>query len=143
VPGYTSEWITPWDDDLEKKSGRLELSGVGGSWGALRLRCEATLFHLYRANSLEVEVRPDMPQPASVLLMGPRNADRRSAAVSLPLLVLVGGYGILSLLLLSFKSVKHNAAHIVCLGIIFQVEFTFENRTYKDLKDLEWMFDVT
>nr|CAI5828559.1 unnamed protein product [Callosobruchus analis] len=104
VPGYTSEWITPWEDDLEKKSGRLELSGVGGSWGALRLRCEATLFHLYRANSLEVEVRPDIPQPASVLLMGPRNADRRSAASSFALLVLVGGYRILLLLMLDLKS---------------------------------------
>ncbi|XP_056645045.1 uncharacterized protein LOC130450598 [Diorhabda sublineata] len=73
VPAYTSEWITSVEDQLEKKTGRLELSGVGGSWGTLRLRCEATLFRLYRANSLEVEVRPDTPQPASVLLMGPNS----------------------------------------------------------------------
>ncbi|KAJ8916311.1 hypothetical protein NQ315_005006 [Exocentrus adspersus] len=73
VPGYTSEWTTIVEDQLEKKTGRLELSGVGGSWGALRLRCEASLFRLYRANSLEVEVRPDTPQPASVLLMTPSN----------------------------------------------------------------------
>ncbi|CAH1109751.1 unnamed protein product [Psylliodes chrysocephalus] len=72
VPAYTSEWITSVEDHLERKTGRLELSGVGGSWGTLRLRCEATLFRLYRANSLEVEVRPDTPQPASVLL-GPSN----------------------------------------------------------------------
>ncbi|CAH1960110.1 unnamed protein product [Acanthoscelides obtectus] len=96
VPGYTSEWITPWEDNLEKRSARLELSGVGGSWGALRLRCEATLFRVYKANSLEVEVRPDTPQPASVLLMGPSNADRKNTAASIHLLVLlVGSYRIL------------------------------------------------
>lgn len=71
VPGYTSEKVVPADEDLEQKVARLELSGVGGSWGALRIRCEASLFRLYRANSLAVEVRPDTPQPASVLLMGP------------------------------------------------------------------------
>lgn len=71
VPGYTSEQKLQAEEDLEQKVARLELSGVGGSWGALRIRCEASLFRLYRANSLEVEVRPDTPQPASVLLMGP------------------------------------------------------------------------
>lgn len=71
MPGYTSEKTVPAEEELEQKIARLELSGVGGSWGALRIRCEASLFRLYRANSLEVEVRPDTPQPASVLLMGP------------------------------------------------------------------------
>ncbi|XP_074037290.1 uncharacterized protein [Leptinotarsa decemlineata] len=82
VPGYTSEWVTPVEDQLEKKTGRLELSGVGGSWGTLRLRCEATLFRLYRANSLEVEIRPDTPQPASVLLMGPSSRGSKRATSS-------------------------------------------------------------
>lgn len=59
------------ENQLETANSRLELTGVGGSWGAIRLRCEATLFRLYRANSLEVEVKPDTPQPASVLLMDP------------------------------------------------------------------------
>lgn len=61
----------PDDDDLEKKIAKLELSGLGGSWRPLRIRCEASLFRLYRANSIEIEVRPDTPQPASVLHMGP------------------------------------------------------------------------
>lgn len=77
VPGYTSEQITMVEENLERKVGRLELSGVGGSWGAIRLRCEANLFRLYRANSLEVEVRPDTPQPASVLLMGPSSSGNK------------------------------------------------------------------
>lgn len=71
VPGATALSITKDLDLLETAVSRLELTGVGGSWGAIRLRCEGTLFRLYRANSLEVEVRPDTPQPASVLLMGP------------------------------------------------------------------------
>ncbi|KAF7277857.1 hypothetical protein GWI33_009111 [Rhynchophorus ferrugineus] len=71
VPGYTSEWTTATEDQLEQKTAQLELTGVGGSWGALRIRCEANLFRLYRANSVVVEVKPDTPQPASVLLMGP------------------------------------------------------------------------
>ncbi|XP_030762528.1 uncharacterized protein LOC115887281 [Sitophilus oryzae] len=71
VPGYTSEWTTATEDQLEQKTAQLELTGVGGSWGALRIRCEASLFRLYRANSVAIEVKPDTPQPASVLLMGP------------------------------------------------------------------------
>lgn len=56
---------------METATSKLELTGVGGSWGTIRLRCEANLFRLYRANSLEVEVKPDSPQPASVLHLGP------------------------------------------------------------------------
>ncbi|XP_050312264.1 uncharacterized protein LOC126747570 [Anthonomus grandis grandis] len=75
VPGYTSEQITPLaDQSLEQKTARLELSGVGGSWEPLRITCEASLFKLYRARSLEVQVKPDTPHPASVLLMGERNS---------------------------------------------------------------------
>ncbi|XP_071053933.1 uncharacterized protein [Onthophagus taurus] len=70
VPGSTSSHVTTDADLLETASSKLELTGVGGSWGTIRLRCEATLFRLYRANSIEVEVKPDTPQPASVLLMG-------------------------------------------------------------------------
>ncbi|XP_066249284.1 uncharacterized protein [Euwallacea similis] len=62
VPGYTSEWITQTQDQLEKRTARLELTGVGGSWEPLRIRCEATLFRLYRAKSMEMQVRPDTPQ---------------------------------------------------------------------------------
>lgn len=69
VPGSTSSSVTREPGKLEKAISRLELTGAGGSWAAIRLRCEATLFRLYRANSLEVEVKPDSPQPASVLLM--------------------------------------------------------------------------
>lgn len=69
VPGSTSYW-TKKEAKLEKSFSRLELTGVGGSWGAIRLRCEANLFKLFRANSLEIAVKPDVPQPASVLLMG-------------------------------------------------------------------------
>ncbi|KAL1502012.1 hypothetical protein ABEB36_007225 [Hypothenemus hampei] len=69
VPGYTSETTTSTPDQLEERTARLELTGVGGSWEPLRIRCEATLFRLYRANSIEVEVKPDTPQPASVLLL--------------------------------------------------------------------------
>ncbi|XP_017778521.1 PREDICTED: uncharacterized protein LOC108564108 [Nicrophorus vespilloides] len=71
VPGSTSSSIIRDTELLETANSRLELTGVGGSWGAIRLRCEATQFRLYRANSLVVEVKPDTPQPASVLLMGP------------------------------------------------------------------------
>ncbi|KAK9754844.1 hypothetical protein QE152_g865 [Popillia japonica] len=71
VPGSTSSHISTDRDLLETASSKLELTGVGGSWGTIRLRCEANLFRLYRANSIEVEVKPDTPQPASVLLMGP------------------------------------------------------------------------
>lgn len=70
MPGYTSEWTTSTEDQLEQKNARLELTGVGGSWDPLRIMCEASLFRLYRAKSLEVEVKPDAPHPASVLLMG-------------------------------------------------------------------------
>uniref|UniRef100_A0AAR5P6H8 Ig-like domain-containing protein n=1 Tax=Dendroctonus ponderosae TaxID=77166 RepID=A0AAR5P6H8_DENPD len=69
VPGYTSEWTTSGSDQLDQKSARLELTGVGGSWDPLRITCEASLFKLYHAKSVEVQVRPDTPQPASVLLM--------------------------------------------------------------------------
>lgn len=73
VPGSTSTSVAVDDDAMETASSRLELTGVGGSWGTIRLRCEAAVFRLYKANSLELEVRPDSPtpQPASVLLMGP------------------------------------------------------------------------
>ncbi|KAF2902694.1 hypothetical protein ILUMI_03493 [Ignelater luminosus] len=73
VPGSTSTSVKVDEDLLETATSRLELTGVGGSWGTIRLRCEATVFRLYKANSLELEVRPDSPtpQPASVLLMGP------------------------------------------------------------------------
>ncbi|XP_065168756.1 uncharacterized protein [Atheta coriaria] len=70
VPGSTSASIIKDSELLDTANSRLELTGVGGSWGAIRLRCEATQFRLYRANSVEVEVKPDTPQPASVLLMG-------------------------------------------------------------------------
>lgn len=66
------------ENDMETANSRLELTGVGGSWGAIRLRCEAILFKLYKASSLEVEVKPDTPQPASVLLMDPSLAGRIS-----------------------------------------------------------------
>lgn len=69
MPGATQYW-TKKEGELEKSFIRLELEGVDGSWGAIRLRCEANLFKLFRANSLEVSVKPDVPQPASVLLMG-------------------------------------------------------------------------
>lgn len=69
VPGSTSNSIDMGVDLLETASSRLELTGIGGSPTAVRLRCEATVFRLYRANSLEVEVRPESPQPASVLLL--------------------------------------------------------------------------
>lgn len=49
-------------DQLEERTARLELSGVGGSWDPLRIRCEASLFRLYRAKSREIQVRPDTPQ---------------------------------------------------------------------------------
>ncbi|XP_031340301.1 uncharacterized protein LOC116168514 [Photinus pyralis] len=73
VPGSTSTSVKVDEDHLESATSRLELTGVGGSWGTIRLRCEASLFRLYKANSLELEVKPDAPtpQPASVLLMGP------------------------------------------------------------------------
>ncbi|KAF5283890.1 hypothetical protein FQA39_LY04710 [Lamprigera yunnana] len=73
VPGSTSTSVKIDDDHMETATSRLELTGVGGSWGTIRLRCEAALFRLYKANSLELEVKPDAPtpQPASVLLMGP------------------------------------------------------------------------
>lgn len=77
VPGATSTSIMTDENDLETANSRLELTGVGGSWGAIRLRCEATLFRLYKANSLEVEVKPDTPQPASVLLMDPSLAGKK------------------------------------------------------------------
>ncbi|KAG5889866.1 hypothetical protein JTB14_003597 [Gonioctena quinquepunctata] len=90
VPGYTSEWVTPVEDQLEKKTGRLELSGVGGSWGTLRLHCEATLFRLYRANSMVVEIRPDTPQPASVLLMESSNrGGKRTTSIHLLCILIV------------------------------------------------------
>ncbi|KAL3288852.1 hypothetical protein HHI36_003299 [Cryptolaemus montrouzieri] len=69
VPGSTSYWTTNDGEQLRKSYSRLELTGVGGSWGDIRLRCEANLFRLFRANSVEVSVKPDVPQPASVLLM--------------------------------------------------------------------------
>ncbi|KAK9876192.1 hypothetical protein WA026_011313 [Henosepilachna vigintioctopunctata] len=75
VPGSTSFWTIKEGDHLEKSFSRLELTGVGGSWGSIQLRCEANLFRLFRANSLEVTVRPDVPQPASVLLMGSSQTD--------------------------------------------------------------------
>ncbi|CAH1126295.1 unnamed protein product [Ceutorhynchus assimilis] len=75
VPGYTSDWITSNEDQLEQKTARLELTGVGGSWDPLRIMCEATLFRLYRAKSLDIEVKPDTPHPASVLLMGTSSTD--------------------------------------------------------------------
>ncbi|CAG9764526.1 unnamed protein product [Ceutorhynchus assimilis] len=74
VPGYTSEVTTSTQDQLEEKTARLELTGVGGSWEPLRIRCEASLFRLYRAKSLQVEVKPDTPRPASVLLLGPSSS---------------------------------------------------------------------
>ncbi|XP_049826288.1 uncharacterized protein LOC126266430 [Aethina tumida] len=82
VPGSTSYTVTQDVDQLEKATSRLELTGVGGMWEAIRLRCEASLFRLYRANSLEVQVKPDTPQPASVLLMGPSINGGKSATSS-------------------------------------------------------------
>ncbi|XP_044747313.1 uncharacterized protein LOC123308630 isoform X2 [Coccinella septempunctata] len=89
VPGSTSYW-TKKEAELEKSFSRLELTGVGGSWGAIRLRCEANLFRLFRANSLEVSVKPDVPQPASVLLMGSsrKNGDLRIFHTSMPFLIM-------------------------------------------------------
>uniref|UniRef100_A0AAR5P519 Ig-like domain-containing protein n=3 Tax=Dendroctonus ponderosae TaxID=77166 RepID=A0AAR5P519_DENPD len=69
VPGYTSEWSSATPDQLEERTARLELTGVGGSWEPLRIRCEAAVFRLYRSSSAAVEVKPDTPQPASVLLL--------------------------------------------------------------------------
>ena len=71
VPGATSSHVEMGADELETASSKLELTGVGGSWGTVRLRCEASLFRFYKVNSVEVEVKPDTPQPASVLGKGP------------------------------------------------------------------------
>lgn len=71
VPGSTSSSVTTDSDNMETARSKLELTGVGGSWGAIRLRCEATVFKLLKVKSLEVEVKPDTPQPASVLHLGP------------------------------------------------------------------------
>lgn len=73
VPGSTSDSVKVGSDLLETAMSKLELTGVGGSPTAVRLRCEASVFRLYRANSVEVEVRPESPQPASVLLLETSN----------------------------------------------------------------------
>ncbi|GJQ78535.1 hypothetical protein Trydic_g11649 [Trypoxylus dichotomus] len=96
VPGSTSSHISTDHDLLETASSKLELTGVGGSWGTIRLRCEANLFRLYRANSIEVEVKPDTPQPASVLLMGPSiNGNRTTFLISIRCLIVMSVLAIL------------------------------------------------
>lgn len=80
MPGSTSDAVSVGPDMLETAQSRLELTGVGGSPTAVRLRCEASVFRLYRADSLEVEVKPDSPRPASVLLMGQRDRNGNGTA---------------------------------------------------------------
>ncbi|XP_018328873.1 uncharacterized protein LOC108739465 isoform X2 [Agrilus planipennis] len=71
VPGSTSTSIRIDKDLLETATGKLELTGAGGTWVLVRLKCEASVFRLYRASSIEVSVKPESPkpQPASILLM--------------------------------------------------------------------------
>lgn len=69
VPGLTATAVIKHENALETASSRLELSGTGAAPpGPVRLRCEASLFKIFRVTSVEFEVKPDLPpKPASVL----------------------------------------------------------------------------
>ncbi|XP_077295485.1 uncharacterized protein LOC143917774 [Arctopsyche grandis] len=71
VPGFMVSSIVTSPDGMESSSSTLELEtellGSSSSVSKLRLRCEASLFDVYRSTSNTIEIKEDRPQLASVM----------------------------------------------------------------------------
>ncbi|XP_044740030.1 uncharacterized protein LOC123301359 [Chrysoperla carnea] len=78
VPGSTAKSITKTrNSSLEIATSRLELSTADPTThpqlGPIRLRCEATLFKIFKVTSIEVDIKPNSPPLLSASVLGHSN----------------------------------------------------------------------